>query len=484
MKHEFKVSEMAEEFGVHRNTIRNWINSGTLKAREGAGRKYLMDFEDYRQLCERYGKKPIPPPESQVVKERVAVEEEQEPLSELELGGERSGLYDDPLWADRCLSCGTCASSCPISGVDHLDPMKIVRMAFLGLTDELIRSDWSWKCTLCGRCEYVCPANIEIVQLMGRIRSRRPKNEIPEPLARGIATCLERGNNMGIPKEDYLKLMTQLGEEFGEEFPGFVTPMDVHGARILLTVNSKEPFSEPDNLKWWWKIFHAAGESWTYSSENWEGVNWGAYIGDEESVKTVVGRMVDNMRRLKCEILLFPECGHAYFATRYGLSRWYPDALKEFKVTTVFDLLLQYVSENRVTIDNTRHPQKTVYHDPCNYGRKSMKAFAQAYYEEGRQITRACCSDYQEMEPNRAINYCCGAGGGAWGMPFSEVRLFYGRMKARQITESRAKLVVTSCHNCRDQLKKSLNREFNLGVEVKYLWQLVADSLVVPGLAE
>ncbi len=109
-----------------------------------------------------------------------------------------------------------------------------------------------------------------------------------------------------------------------------------------------------------------------------------------------------------------------------------------------------------------------------------MKMFGQAYYEEGRLIMRSCCPDTVEMEPNRATSYCCGAGGGAWSMPFSDSRVFYGRMKARQIAQSGAKLVVTSCHNCRDQFKKSLDNEFDLGVEVKYLWELVADSIVLP----
>ncbi len=162
------------------------------------------------------------------------------------------------------------------------------------------------------------------------------------------------------------------------------------------------------------------------------------------------------------------------------MHRWYPEALKEFKITTVFYLLLEYIRENKIELDNSIHTQKTTYHDPCNYGRKSMKMFDQAYYEEGRLITRACCPNTIEMEPNRATNYCCGAGGGAWAMPFHEVRIFYGRMKARQIAESRAQLVITSCHNCRDQLKKSLNKEFDLGIEVKYLWELVADSLILP----
>ncbi len=63
MMYEFKVSEMAEEFGVHRNTIRNWINAGTLPAQEGPGRKYLMKFEDYQLLCEKFGREPLIRPE-------------------------------------------------------------------------------------------------------------------------------------------------------------------------------------------------------------------------------------------------------------------------------------------------------------------------------------------------------------------------------------------------------------------------------------
>ncbi len=65
-------------------------------------------------------------------------------------------------------------------------------------------------------------------------------------------------------------------------------------------------------------------------------------------------------------------------------------------------------------------------------------------------------------------------------MPFAAERVYYGRIKARQIQETGAELVIAPCHNCRDQLMKSLNREYELGIEVKYLWELVADSLVLP----
>lgn len=147
---------------------------------------------------------------------------------------------------------------------------------------------------------------------------------------------------------------------------------------------------------------------------------------------------------------------------------------------SVFDLLVEYIDQGKITLDNTKHPMRATYHDPCNYGRKSMKAFGQAYYEEGRRITKACCPEYKDMEPHGESNYCCGAGGGAWAMPFAPERVFHGRIKARQIKETGSGLVISSCHNCRDQLMKSLNSEFDLGIEVKYLWELVADCLIYP----
>jgi len=36
-------------------------------------------------------------------------------------------------------------------------------MAVLGMDRELVDSQWPWKCTMCGKCEVSCPANIQIV---------------------------------------------------------------------------------------------------------------------------------------------------------------------------------------------------------------------------------------------------------------------------------------------------------------------------------
>ncbi len=310
MMYEFKIVDLAEEFGVHRNTIRNWITTGTLPAKEGPGKRYMMNIAEYIKLCDKFGRIPkVSVDLAPQVDELQSLRNNGASDKPIDLGlcGSKN-LYSDPSWADVCLTCGTCASACPIAGVDGLDPRKIVRMALFGMEDELVNSNWPWKCTMCAKCENACPMNVEIVALMRRLRSKRPRNLVPGPIHKGVATCLERGNNLGIPKDDFLFLLEDLAEEMRNDgWPGFVVPVDKHGARLLVTINSKEPFAEPDDMKFWWKIFTAAGEDWTVSSENWEGVNWGLFSGDDEAQKTVVGRIVDNMERLGCEALLLPE---------------------------------------------------------------------------------------------------------------------------------------------------------------------------------
>ena len=50
-----------------------------------------------------------------------------------------------------CLTCGLCASGCPATGLEDLDPRKFLRMAALGMDDEMLNSDWAWMCTMCMR---------------------------------------------------------------------------------------------------------------------------------------------------------------------------------------------------------------------------------------------------------------------------------------------------------------------------------------------
>ncbi len=229
----------------------------------------------------------------------------QEPVK---LGKREGKLRINPKFADVCLTCGTCAGGCPVTGVDGMDPRKAVRMAALGLDDELINSRFPWVCTLCGRCERACPMGVEILAMMRTARGMRERDSVPGPIHKGAMMSLKRGNNLGIPKDDFLQLLGEVGhEEMDECCPGFYVPVDKVGARVIQTVNSKEPFGEPEDMRFWWKIYYAAKESWTVSSENWEGVTWGLFSGDDETMKEQARRVLENARKVKAEVLLLPE---------------------------------------------------------------------------------------------------------------------------------------------------------------------------------
>ena len=79
-----------------------------------------------------------------------------------------------------CLTCGLCSSGCPASGLENMDPRKFLRMAVLGLDEEVLTSNWAWMCTMCQRCIYACPMKIVIPALVFNVRNRWPKDQQPK----------------------------------------------------------------------------------------------------------------------------------------------------------------------------------------------------------------------------------------------------------------------------------------------------------------
>jgi Fe-S oxidoreductase len=152
------------------------------------------------------------------------------------------------------------------------------------------------------------------------------------------------------------------------------------------------------------------------------------------------------------------------------------------------DLLEEYIKSGRIKLNTHKFHEAYTVHDPCNYVRKSQLAFGDHMGDKTRWIAQQCIdpSLYREMCEDSMNNLCCGAGGGAWAMPYDEERLTYGKMKTDQIRDTGAEIVIAPCHNCRDQIMKGLAGEFNKGregfdmgnyKETLYLWELVSMCL-------
>jgi heterodisulfide reductase subunit C len=70
----------------------------------------------------------------------------------------------------QCFQCGTCGGACPMS--DHMEavPRKIMRMAQLGLEDNINDLNTFWTCASCHSCSVNCPRGIDLAKVMEAIR--------------------------------------------------------------------------------------------------------------------------------------------------------------------------------------------------------------------------------------------------------------------------------------------------------------------------
>ena len=90
-----------------------------------------------------------------------------------------------------------------------------------------------------------------------------------------------------------------------------------------------------------------------------------------------------------------------------------------------------------------------------------------------------CIENWVDMFPNREQQLCCGGGGGTMVTGYNEERILYGKKKMERIKATGAEMLVVPCHSCHGQLNNVKNEAGMEELEVKYLWEVVADILIL-----
>jgi heterodisulfide reductase subunit C len=62
----------------------------------------------------------------------------------------------------RCIQCGTCTGSCPVSYAMDLSPRQLIALFRAGEMERIMRSRTIWICASCYACTTRCPAGIKI----------------------------------------------------------------------------------------------------------------------------------------------------------------------------------------------------------------------------------------------------------------------------------------------------------------------------------
>jgi heterodisulfide reductase subunit C len=79
---------------------------------------------------------------------------------------EQVGSFPEGFKIKRCLQCGTCTGTCPVSYAMDLTPRQVVAMFRAGHIEEILQSRTIWLCASCYACTVRCPADIRVTDTM------------------------------------------------------------------------------------------------------------------------------------------------------------------------------------------------------------------------------------------------------------------------------------------------------------------------------
>jgi len=401
---------------------------------------------------------------------------------------------------NSCVHCGLCADSCmyyqtykesrfvPAQKVDFISSIYKRYFTFIGrhipfLVNAKDLDEESSKemidlffgaCTLCGRCTMHCSIGVDISFLVrtGRVMLAE-MGLVPDTLQSTVDTSISTGNNMGITTEEFIDTIKWLEEDLKDEVndESAAIPLDEPDKNILYTLNPREPKFFPLSISAMAKIFYAAKESWTLSTRMYDITNYGYFNGNNSEATTIAKRLYEEVDNLNAKELILAECGHGSRAFRWEG----PNYLKQefqFKNSTSVELIAHYLKTGRIKVDKNKLKHRVSLHDPCNLVRNG------GVINEQRYILNLVANDFVEMTPHGIDNLCCGGGGGQLAMSeYNERRMGIGGRKADQIRNTGARIVVTPCHNCVDQLIQ-INAYYKLNVQIKTLAEIVADALI------
>jgi Fe-S oxidoreductase len=376
----------------------------------------------------------------------------------------------------ECLSCGACSSSCSwFEGEGGPVPRQIMKMASLGLDDQLIKSGMLWDCLLCNRCTQNCPMGITMAKVVRAGRSHpRAFELISDDIKKGVKSRLSTGDVNGLTKQDFIETVDWMSEEFADEVgdADAIIPYDQKGADFLYLPNPRELGINLLHLTAMAKLFYASGQSWTMSSKHTDVTNWGYFISDDKIAKEMALMVIEPAEALGIKTLVLSECGHGYHVLKVLAQGLIGRKLK-FEILSMPEFVLKYVQKGNIKLDKNTHPYPVAYHDPCNLGRKSD------LYEAPRQLLAYCCKEVVELSPSRENAICCGGGGGMLQDSTSKPkRMITGKAKADQIIASGVKNVAAPCLSCHRQLG-DISSYYGLDVIVDTIAAMASRSLIL-----
>lgn len=382
-----------------------------------------------------------------------------------------------------CMRCGLCSDACSIYLSNDKDPRFSpagkVKQTLLTMIRQKGRVSKQFlkgavrivhtECNVCRRCSMYCPFGIDIAYMILLVRRICHLLEItPLYIQDTVNSHSATLNQMWVKEDEWMDTLQWQEEDAREEFSDLRIPLDKDGADIMYSVIAPEPKFQAGLIYQTAVIMHAAGIDWTMPSfPGWDNSNMAMFTGDFEISGRIAKAHYEAAAKLHVKKIVMGECGHAFRSVYDVGNRWAGWAMPPFELIHSIDFFHELLTTGRIRVKEKFKPTVTL-HDPCNVSR------GRGLHNKARELVNILCESFVEMTPNKEHNYCCGAGGGVinCGPPYKNKRMVNNKVKAEQIKQTGAQVLIAPCHNCHSGLE-DIVEHYGIEVEVKFFGDII-----------
>ena len=335
-------------------------------------------------------------------------------------------------------------------------PLRLLRLAQLGLREELLSSADLWRCLGCQLCQMRCPNGVDVGRLMETLkeeawewyREQPPGEEVAPGLEalQGLTDRLSAQRNISGDDNSLRLVWSQNLESLPS---GLLETRKAETVYFVGCVASFFPMSYrlPQTLS---QLLSLAGMDFTaLGGQEWCCGYPLRAAGRTDEAEVLARNDIDQVLELGAKRLV-TTCPSCFYVWRTMYPEVWGGELP-LEVLHSTQLLEELVSEGE--LKPGRFEVATTYHDPCDLGRKG------GVYDAPRRVLTAIPGlELREMEMNHEHAFCCGGGGNVESFD-GELTADIAFHRVGQARRTGARVLVSACQQCERTLVRAARRE-------------------------